>query len=138
MDKQKYKCRYKQCSISPLTAEDSRVEVCTFVAVIKKKDSFYINWTVKDDTSEAMFHTECWDVLLKSARARSKKNNVVALCSTETSMVREAAKTAEQHDSVKKMKAEATRISQMIEQAKHCVVFTGAGISTSAGIGDFR
>ena len=36
------------------------------------------------------------------------------------------------------MESEAKQISQLISSSKHCVVFTGAGISTAAGIGDYR
>ena len=33
---------------------------------------------------------------------------------------------------------EAIRIARLIKSAKHCIVFTGAGISTAAGVGDYR
>ena len=48
-------------------------------------------------------------------------------------MVKEAMKTAEHHDSYDTITAEAERIADMIWSASHCVAFTGAGISTSAG-----
>ena len=57
---------------------------------------------------------------------------------TEKEMVKVAAKTVESHDSSTRILAEAEHIAAMITQAKYLVVFTGAGISTSAGIGDFR
>ena len=52
--------------------------------------------------------------------------------------MKEVAKTAEFHDSFEQVKRESARIAQLLLAAKHCVVFTGAGISTSAGIGDYR
>ena len=53
-------------------------------------------------------------------------------------MIRVAAKTAERHDSVDHIRDEARRVAGMIQEAEYCCVFTGAGISTSAGIGDYR
>lgn len=52
--------------------------------------------------------------------------------------MKEAAKTAEYHDSSEQVEGESTRIARLLQAAKHCVAFTGAGISTSAGIGDYR
>ena len=48
-------------------------------------------------------------------------------------MIKEAIKTAEHHDSHETLLAEAKRISDMIKRSTHCLAFTGAGISTSAG-----
>lgn len=33
---------------------------------------------------------------------------------------------------------EAIRIARMLTSSRHCIAFTGAGISTAAGIGDYR
>ena len=57
----------------------------------------------------------------------------IELSSAEKSMVKEAMKTAEYHDSYDTVTAEAARIADMIRNSSHCVAFTGAGISTSAG-----
>ena len=57
---------------------------------------------------------------------------------TEKSLLIEAAKTQERHDSDDVMKSEAKRIADMIRSSQHCVCFTGAGLSTAAGIGDYR
>ena len=53
-------------------------------------------------------------------------------------MVKEAMKTAEHHDSYDTVTAEAERIAGMIWNSSHCVAFTGAGISTSAGTPETR
>ena len=57
----------------------------------------------------------------------------IKLSSAEKTMVKEAMKTAEHHDSYDTVTAEAERIAEMIRNSSHCVAFTGAGISTSAG-----
>eukprot|EP00934_Nitzschia_sp_Nitz4_P005503 Nitzschia sp. Nitz4//scaffold3_size479765//362341//363258//NITZ4_000150-RA/size479765-processed-gene-1.253-mRNA-1//1//CDS//3329550908//5493//frame0 len=44
----------------------------------------------------------------------------------------------ENFDSKRQVKTRISRLAQMIQDAKHVVILTGAGISTSAGIPDFR
>ena len=53
----------------------------------------------------------------------------------ERAMIKEAAKTVEYHDSRKSVREKAKKIASLIKSSKHCVAFTGAGISTAAGIG---
>ncbi|ESO94511.1 hypothetical protein LOTGIDRAFT_118322 [Lottia gigantea] len=56
----------------------------------------------------------------------------------EKLLVKEAAKTVEFFDSTDKIQTEASKVAELIRNSQHCVCFTGAGISTSAGIGDYR
>ena len=44
----------------------------------------------------------------------------------------------ERHDNVRSMTLKMKRLVEMVQKAEHIVVLTGAGISTSAGIPDFR
>merc|ERR1719326_2513351 len=44
----------------------------------------------------------------------------------------------EHMDAPEVLEAKVRKLDKMIRQSKHIVIFTGAGISTSAGISDFR
>jgi len=39
---------------------------------------------------------------------------------------------------MKKLEPKLKKLAQMIKESKHFVIFTGAGISTSAGVPDYR
>eukprot|EP00731_Ephydatia_muelleri_P027826 Em0019g699a len=77
--------------------------------------------------------------VLKNARARPKKKaSPTDITVEEKVLIKEASKTAEFHDSCPTIRNKAARVAGLIKKSRYCVVFTGAGISTSAGIGDYR
>ena len=131
-------CSLKTChnqTINPQT--DCYVEIKATLP--ENGDSFLKNSVVLWEVSgDARFHTECWNNLIKSSRARSPKSIIIKLTQIEKTILKEAAKTVEHHDSAEILKKEAARIATLLQRSKHCVVFSGAGISTSAGIGDYR
>ena len=94
-----------------------------------------VEWSV---SGEAVFHEQCWQELVKNARRRNRKNMTIRMSSAEQTMLKEAAKTVEKHDSILALEEASTKIVSMLRNAGHCIAFTGAGISTSAGIGDYR
>lgn len=46
--------------------------------------------------------------------------------------------TAEFFDSLSTVRAKAVSVAALLRSAQHACAFTGAGISTSSGIGDYR
>lgn len=129
-------CSYKNCKNISLDESECRIEAKT---VLPKKridgSKLSINW--KSD-GEAKFHKDCWGDILKLSRARTKKKDGPNMSQQEKILVKEAKKSFEQFDSLQHLCSEAKRVAKMIISSKHCVAFTGAGISTSAGIGDYR
>ncbi|XP_061192715.1 NAD-dependent protein deacetylase Sirt6-like isoform X2 [Saccostrea echinata] len=133
------KCCGKEINIS----DDSRVEVKTVLPSRFNGENFHVLWNKNE---EAKFHLPCWNHLLNVRTSANRKNSTKkrphetpdSISKQEKALIREARKTAEFFDSGEQIKKEASRVAEMLKSAKHCVVFTGAGISTSAGIGDYR
>ena len=132
-----FHCCFSECRFPQILRSDGRVEVRTttpkggFSQLRKSK----VKWK---NNGDGVFHRECWETLVKTSRIRNKKRALFVLSDVEKTLVKEALKTAEFHDSIDYVDSEASRIANLIKNAKHCVAFTGAGISTSAGIGDYR
>ncbi|OWF39003.1 NAD-dependent protein deacetylase sirtuin-6-like [Mizuhopecten yessoensis] len=125
-----YQCHLKACKLGgTVNPSDARAEVRGYT--VSATQEFLAKW---EADGGAVFHMECWQILSDLAN-RSKVTN---LCSKEKSLVLEAEDTAELHQSMDSLTADATRIARMIKECKYPIAFTGAGISTSAGIGDFR
>lgn len=70
--------------------------------------------------------------------ARSRQTGKAAMKKSEKLMVRQASKTVEMFDSQEEVDSAAKAVARLIQKSTHCIAFTGAGISTSAGLGDFR
>lgn len=84
---------------------------------------------VHEGTGVASLHQTCWETLQQEhARGRSKFGR----------LLQQARDTAEFFDCRDQIQARAVTLAHLLQDARHAVVFTGAGISTAAGIGDFR
>ncbi|RUS72897.1 hypothetical protein EGW08_019342 [Elysia chlorotica] len=140
------KCCLKTCSYAGLDLSCRRVEVKSALpkgGIYKFRDCLAVNWK---ENGEAIFHYDCWEHVLLASQRRKRKTmqldrsleplSIQMECEKE--MVLGASETAEIFDSMASVVQAAARIAKLIKSSKHCVVFTGAGISTSAGLGDYR
>ncbi|XP_056019592.1 NAD-dependent protein deacetylase Sirt6-like isoform X3 [Ostrea edulis] len=129
-DAREKKCAVVACDKCLISQTDGRVDVRAFIVPKGKRSGFHVNW---DDNGFATFHEDCWFDLKSSYK--SQESN---LTKEEKEMVKEAIKTAEIHNSYDKVQREAEHIANLIKNSKYCIAITGAGISTAAGIGDYR
>ncbi|XP_005094645.1 NAD-dependent protein deacetylase SRT1 [Aplysia californica] len=159
-----FSCRLKSCAHPhPLSSKSARVEVKSALprgGLRKVEDKLAVRWK---KNGEAVFHPACWQRLTEAASQQKRKKRVkkktvkkdkalgmsgaspttrdnlgAHVIECERVMIQEASKTEEIFDSEEDVKEQAKRVALMIKSAKHCVFFTGAGISTAAGLGDFR
>ena len=134
-------CCLKSCREIINSYDSERVEVK--VGKLEKSNlheflsGCVVEWNPR--SGEAQFHGECWAGLEKSAKVRNHRSDLVqGISKAEKTLVKDAAKTAEWHDSDVVVNREAAAIAGLLKHSTYCVAFTGAGISTSAGIGDYR
>ena len=130
-------CSLKSCTKSINLYDSARVEVKATLPKIYDFSNYLVSWSHNGD---AVFHAGCWYDVEKAARARTRRINPAErkMNKEEKGAVREAAETAEWHDSDLTVLDEAVRIASLLRNSAYAIAFTGAGISTSAGIGDFR
>ena len=83
---------------------------------------FQVGWS---ESGDAVFHPDCWGSLVQATKKNPSKKTDLQLNDLEISLVVEAKKHAEFHDSDAMVKSEAARIAQLIKDAKHCIAFTG-------------
>ena len=131
-------CSLKSCGKAIDLYDQSLVEVK--VGMNKTSQDFLAKCVVswQKETGGARFHGSCWTGLEKQARGRGGRRDTNGMSREEKSLVREATETAEWHDSTVDIERGAARIADLLKQSSYPIAFTGAGISTSAGIGDYR
>ncbi|XP_052071126.1 NAD-dependent protein deacylase sirtuin-6-like [Mytilus californianus] len=126
-------CSFAYCDqghvIPPWSA---RVDVRGFHVPKSKRKGMVVDWT---DDGSASLHVICWQKVCELAQGKSPN---IKLCKKEKDLINEAEQTVEFHDSEECFQKEASRIAALLRDSAYCIGFTGAGISTAAGIGDYR
>lgn len=117
-------CRRRACgqAIAPTSA---RVEVAVALAGPFGAGAA-VEW---EDGATLAFHAECWDATLADRGSLSQE---------ERRLLGQAAATAEKFDSEEDLVQKARAAAQRLAASRHAIAFTGAGLSTSAGLGDYR
>eukprot|EP00434_Breviolum_minutum_P030284 symbB.v1.2.026788.t2/scaffold2527.1/size76866/2 len=120
-------CSLLKCK-EPICDSDARVEVAISLKGEATSDSIdtLVNW--KDGTTMA-FHKSCWESLLQER---------ASLSGTELQRMQQVAATAEHFDSFDDLKQKAQQAANILQQSSRPICFTGAGLSTAAGLGDYR
>jgi mono-ADP-ribosyltransferase sirtuin 6 len=117
-------CCWRACPAGgSVAAADARVEVAV-CAPEAAGASGVIAWS----EGAMAFHRDCWE-----AAARQRKR----MSPTEKKLFGQASAIAERFDSRGELAAKAARAAALLADAV-AIVFTGAGISTAAGLGDYR
>lgn len=118
-------CCLKACEQSlHLTA--ARVEIAVAIEPGSASVEGVVAW---EKNVTLAFHRDCWQkVLAQGNRMRPDERRLLRL----------AAGTAEHFDASEEVEAKASQAAEILRKCRKAVAFTGAGISTSAGLGDYR
>jgi mono-ADP-ribosyltransferase sirtuin 6 len=122
-------CALLDCS-KPISVEEDAVVVATNEKIRsklteKQKAMLLAKWA----PGRIVFHMNCWEKLKGQTKTMHQK---------EALFVHDGDDTAEYYDCVATLKQKVQQAVPLILNAKHMVAFTGAGISTEAGIDDYR
>ena len=85
---------------------------------------------VWEPSGYAEFHRECWEVFDFNSFNGIRPRLRLKCSRKELAVLKVSAKTAEHFDAPCVFSTKARKAAELIRTAKHCVVFTGAGIST--------
>eukprot|EP00047_Mylnosiga_fluctuans_P008685 m.259685 g.259685 ORF g.259685 m.259685 type:complete len:442 (+) comp22815_c0_seq1:28-1353(+) len=144
-------CVLRTCSKPVALSVETAIRLAIPVKALKRvakgiRATLVVDWS----GHEAWFHGACWDRVLKEAemRAHSKKTRARStsqapkpahiLTDADVSLVLEVSETAERGEGAAAMREKAREIARLMKEQPHTVVFTGAGISASAGIPTYR
>ena len=132
------KCCLKECS-KKLIEKDEVVILATDRNLLNKienyknKEKIKANWKPSNKTC---FHSECFSKLEEESEKKGRGKE--RMISEERKMVDLCKQMEERFDSEQVFQGKMDRIAEIIKNSSHLVVFTGAGISVSAGISTYR
>lgn len=119
-------CRRAACG-AEVKASAARVEATVALAGSDGVGgSGAVDW---EDGADLTFHHECWQALV----AEGPK-----LDARDSRLLRQAGDTLEKFDAADDFAEKARRAADILSRSKTAIAFTGAGLSTSAGLGDYR
>jgi mono-ADP-ribosyltransferase sirtuin 6 len=127
-------CCLVDCADATPLADSGRVEVeipaAEAAAAAAEADGPTVRW---EPGGQASFHPACWELIEKRLKGRRGGR------SAERRALAEAAETAEHHAAPAQVAEAAAGVAALLREAGgRAVVFSGAGISTAAGVGDYR
>lgn len=136
------RCAYVGC-VEPLREPDGycrcRLSVGSLERLPAAARAFLEKYVRCDELGVATLHRKCWDelraVVGASGRKRVRRGSWIGKV---RELVDRADETLEVFDSEARVESEALRVAELLLGAGGAFVFTGAGISTNAGIGDYR
>ncbi|XP_033745249.1 NAD-dependent protein deacetylase SRT1-like [Pecten maximus] len=153
-------CCLKTCGNKSLKPNDNKVHVRAphqykeGGGVEDREAEMLVVW---DGNGGAKFHMKCWKIIREAACRKSENSNItnssrvknsnlsenqvpcnMNISELEKRLVAEASLTVEFYNSDVMLKREAKRIASMLKKCKYSIVFTGAGITTATGAGDYR
>ncbi|KAJ4458796.1 putative NAD-dependent protein deacetylase SRT1 [Paratrimastix pyriformis] len=93
-----------------------------------------------DTLGHVSLHRGCWTKLqpMKTGSAWTTQDATLACTPQEVQVLRQAEQAMEIHDSERDIDAKAVEACSILLRSRNMIAFTGAGISTTAGIGDYR
>ena len=125
-------CGRRACADREIHTGSARVEVSiprAGFAELAAGAHTQVAWAHGETT--VAFHAECWETL----RDLAASGDMVA---AELALMRVSEATAERFDSSNTLEAKAKRAAGLLSAASSVICFTGAGISTAAGLRDYR
>lgn len=118
-------CSLRSC-MRPLEGK-SRVRIKALPCPPAPDPNALVEW---DPRGYAEFHRECWEMFDFNSFTGIRPRLRMKCSKKELAVLKAAAGTAEHFDAPCVFSTKAKKAAELIMAAKHCVVFTGAGIST--------
>lgn len=124
-----WECSCRDCCLGGIEGGAARVEVALALGAGRANEDG-CNGGIRWRYGEPMaFHRTCWEQLLANRRSLAK---------SDLQLLQTAASTAEHFDAASDMVRKAGKAADVLRKSSRAICFTGAGLSTAAGLGDYR